>query len=140
HSLPTRRSSDLSVHAHAAQDRGLPRGAGPREPPAAPIRTLEVRGQRPRVLRLRGPAGRPLDDAPAAPLSRGRAPRRRGRGPPLIAGLVLAAGLARRMGGGKLVLVLGGRPIVRWSVEALVPHVDDLVVVTGAGGADVRAA
>jgi molybdenum cofactor cytidylyltransferase len=53
---------------------------------------------------------------------------------------VLAAGLARRMGGGKLVLVLGGKPLVRWSVEALVPHVDDLLVVTGAGGADVRAA
>ena len=44
------------------------------------------------------------------------------------------------MGGGKLVLVLGGKPIVRWSVEALLPHVDDLVVVTGAGGTDVRAA
>jgi molybdenum cofactor cytidylyltransferase len=44
------------------------------------------------------------------------------------------------MGGGKLVLVLDGKPIVRRSVEALLPHVDDLVVVTGAGGADVRAA
>ena len=53
---------------------------------------------------------------------------------------MLAAGLARRMGGGKLVLVLRGKPIVRWSVEALLPHVDDLVVVTGAGGVDVRAA
>jgi molybdenum cofactor cytidylyltransferase len=44
------------------------------------------------------------------------------------------------MGGGKLVLVLHGKPIVRWSAEALLPHVDDLVVVTGAGGPDVRAA
>jgi molybdenum cofactor cytidylyltransferase len=44
------------------------------------------------------------------------------------------------MGGGKLLLVLGGRPIVRWSVEALRPHVDDLVVVTGGGGEAVRAA
>ena len=44
------------------------------------------------------------------------------------------------MGGGKLMLVLRGKPIIRWSVEALLPHVDDLVVVTGAGGADVRAA
>ena len=44
------------------------------------------------------------------------------------------------MGGGKLVLALRGKPIVRWSVEALLPHVDDLVVVTGAGGVDVRAA
>lgn len=38
------------------------------------------------------------------------------------------------MGGGKLLLVLHGRPIVRWSVEALAPHVDELVVVTGGGG------
>lgn len=53
---------------------------------------------------------------------------------------MLAAGLARRMGGQKLLLVLGGKPIVRWSVEALRPHVDDLVVVTGGGGEAVRAA
>jgi len=53
---------------------------------------------------------------------------------------VLAAGLARRMGGGKLVLVLRGKPIVRWSVEALRPHVDDLVVVTGGGEEAIRAA
>jgi molybdenum cofactor cytidylyltransferase len=53
---------------------------------------------------------------------------------------VLAAGLARRMGGGKLLLVLHGKPIVRWSVEALRPHVDDLVVVTGNGGEAIRAA
>ena len=44
------------------------------------------------------------------------------------------------MGGGKLLLVLGGKPIVRWSVEALRPHVDDLVVVTGGGGEAIRAA
>lgn len=53
---------------------------------------------------------------------------------------MLAAGLARRMGGGKLLLVLGGRPIIRWSVEALRPHVDDLVVVTGGGEDAMRAA
>ncbi|HMH49077.1 MAG TPA: nucleotidyltransferase family protein [Candidatus Acidoferrum sp.] len=53
---------------------------------------------------------------------------------------MLAAGLARRMGGGKLLLVLGGKPIVRWSVEALRPHVDDLVVVTGGGEDAIRAA
>ena len=44
------------------------------------------------------------------------------------------------MGGGKLLLALGGKPIVRWSVEALRPHVDDLVVVTGGGGEAIRAA
>jgi len=44
------------------------------------------------------------------------------------------------MGGGKLLLPLHDKPIVRWSVEALRPHVDELVVVTGGGGDAVRAA
>lgn len=44
------------------------------------------------------------------------------------------------MGGQKLLLALHGRPIVRWSVDALRPHVDELVVVTGGGGDAVRAA
>ena len=44
------------------------------------------------------------------------------------------------MGGQKLLLVLHGKPILRWSVEALIPHVDDLVVVTGGGGDAVRLA
>jgi molybdenum cofactor cytidylyltransferase len=58
----------------------------------------------------------------------------------MTAGIVLAAGLARRMGRQKLLLDLGGQPVVRWSVEALRPHVDDLVVVTGQDGDAVRAA
>jgi molybdenum cofactor cytidylyltransferase len=44
------------------------------------------------------------------------------------------------MGGQKLLLVLHGQPIVRWSVEALQHHVDELVVITGVGGDAVRAA
>lgn len=44
------------------------------------------------------------------------------------------------MGGGKLLLVLRGKPIIRWSVEALRSHVDDLVVVTGGGEDAIRAA
>jgi molybdenum cofactor cytidylyltransferase len=48
----------------------------------------------------------------------------------VIVGLVLAAGLSRRMGTAKLLLPLAGKPLVRWSVEALRPHVDALVVVT----------
>jgi molybdenum cofactor cytidylyltransferase len=44
------------------------------------------------------------------------------------------------MGGGKLLLVLRGKPIIRWSVEALRPRVDDLVVVTGGGADAIRAA
>lgn len=49
----------------------------------------------------------------------------------MIAALVLAAGLSRRMGRAKLLLDIEARPIVRWAVEGLVPHVDDTVVVTG---------
>jgi molybdenum cofactor cytidylyltransferase len=48
----------------------------------------------------------------------------------VIGGLVLAAGLSRRMGKAKLLLPLDGKPLVRWSVEALAPHVDVLLVVT----------
>src|SRR5262249_35829093 len=58
----------------------------------------------------------------------------------LIAAIVLAAGLARRMGRQKLLLDLKGKPVVRWSVEAVLPHVDDCVVVTGHDDARVRAA
>ncbi len=58
----------------------------------------------------------------------------------MIAGIVLAAGFARRMGRPKLLLEFGGKPIVRWAVEALLPHVDDLVVVTGQEDAGVREA
>jgi molybdenum cofactor cytidylyltransferase len=57
----------------------------------------------------------------------------------LIAAIVLAAGLARRMGGRqKLLLPLQGRPVVRWSVENVLPHVDRVVVVTGREDAVVR--
>jgi molybdenum cofactor cytidylyltransferase len=58
----------------------------------------------------------------------------------MIAGVVLAAGLARRMGRPKLLLDLRGKPVVRWSVEALLPHVGDLVVVTGAEDGAIREA
>jgi molybdenum cofactor cytidylyltransferase len=49
----------------------------------------------------------------------------------VIAAIVLAAGVARRMGRQKLLLDLAGKPVLRWSVEAVAPHVGDLVVVTG---------
>lgn len=58
----------------------------------------------------------------------------------MIAGIVLAAGFARRMGRQKLLLDLDGKPVVRWSVEAVLPHVGDCVVVTGRDDALVRAA
>ena len=58
----------------------------------------------------------------------------------MIAGIVLAAGFARRMGRQKLLLSLRGTPIVRLSVEAMAPHVEDLIVVTGQDEAAVREA
>jgi molybdenum cofactor cytidylyltransferase len=58
----------------------------------------------------------------------------------MIAGIVLAAGLARRMGRQKLLLELRGKPVVRWSVQAIAPHVGDTLVVTGRDDAAVRAA
>ena len=58
----------------------------------------------------------------------------------MIAAVVLAAGFARRMGRQKLLLELEGKPVVRWTVENVLPHVDDCVVVTGQDDAAVRAA
>ena len=44
------------------------------------------------------------------------------------------------MGRQKLLLEFKGKPVVRWSVEAVLPHVGDCVVVTGEDDAGVRAA
>jgi molybdenum cofactor cytidylyltransferase len=58
----------------------------------------------------------------------------------VTAAIVLAAGFARRMGRQKLLLTLGGKPVVRWAVERVAPHVDEVVVVTGEDDAAVREA
>jgi molybdenum cofactor cytidylyltransferase len=58
----------------------------------------------------------------------------------MTAAIVLAAGFARRMGRQKLLLELGGKPVIRWSVEAVLPHVADVVVVTGQDDDALRAA
>src|SRR2546425_2728281 len=58
----------------------------------------------------------------------------------LIAALVLAGGLSRRMGRAKLLLDVRGRPVIRRTVEALLAHVADVVVVTGTEDAALRAA
>jgi molybdenum cofactor cytidylyltransferase len=51
----------------------------------------------------------------------------------VIAGIVLAAGLSRRMGRAKLLLPLQGRPVIRLAVEGvLASGVGHVVVVTGA--------
>src|SRR6185437_12055158 len=75
------------------------------------------------------------------PLRRRSCRRRRGkrpaaaqieprRGPGMIvAGIVLAGGLARRMGGGdKGLLRLGDRPVLDWVVERLRPQVTALAL------------
>jgi molybdenum cofactor cytidylyltransferase len=50
----------------------------------------------------------------------------------VIAGVVLAAGLSRRMGQAKLLMPVGGRAIVRYAVESvLAGGVDSVWVVTG---------
>src|SRR5439155_13150978 len=125
-----------------------------RESSSPPVRRVEVRREEPRAAGLHRSARRTLDDPPplalphraAAVRSRRRRERRR-RAPTgdpgaaaLIAGIVLAAGFARRMGRQKLLLAVRGTPIVRWSVEALRPHVEDLVVVTGRDDTGVREA
>ena len=59
----------------------------------------------------------------------------------VIAGIVLAAGLSRRMGQPKLLLDLGGKPLIRWSVERLqAGGVQDLVVVLGHEAEKIREA
>lgn len=58
----------------------------------------------------------------------------------MIAAVMLAAGLARRMGRQKLLLQLQGKPVVRLSVEHIVSHVEDVVVVTGPEDTAIRQA
>lgn len=56
----------------------------------------------------------------------------------MIAGILLASGASTRFGGDKLLATLEGRPVVRWSAEALAGAVDDLVVVVREDGSAIR--
>ena len=59
----------------------------------------------------------------------------------MIAAIVLAAGLSRRMGQPKLLLEVGGKPLIRWSVERLrAGGVQDFVVVLGHEAEKIREA
>ena len=58
----------------------------------------------------------------------------------MIAGLLLASGASRRFGSNKLLADLAGRPVVRWSADALAGTVDLLVVVVPDGATALRAA
>ncbi len=56
-------------------------------------------------------------------------------------GIVLAAGLSRRLGRNKLLLPMGLKPIVVWTVEnALASPLDEVIVVTGHQNEAVEAA
>lgn len=60
---------------------------------------------------------------------------------PVIAGIILAAGISLRMGRPKQLLDWGGRPLVRAIVEtALAARLDEVIVVTGSAGGAVAAA
>lgn len=58
----------------------------------------------------------------------------------MIAGILLASGASTRFGGDKLLAPLDGRPVVRWSADALVDRVDTLVVVVREEALTVRRA
>ena len=60
---------------------------------------------------------------------------------PKVVAVVLAAGEGKRMGGGKMLKDFGGRPMIAATVaNVLASGVDEVVVVTGLGAADVGAA
>src|SRR5215210_5399346 len=56
----------------------------------------------------------------------------------LIAGLLLASGASRRFGSDKLLAPLAGRPVIRWSAEALHEAVDAMYVVVPEDSASLR--
>ena len=58
----------------------------------------------------------------------------------MVAGLLLASGASRRFGSNKLLADLAGRPLARWSAEALARAVDSLVVVVPLESATLRTA
>ena len=58
----------------------------------------------------------------------------------MIAGLLLASGASRRFGSNKLLAPLDGRPVVRWSAEALAGAVEKTWVVVPARSSEVRSA
>jgi CTP:molybdopterin cytidylyltransferase MocA/xanthine/CO dehydrogenase XdhC/CoxF family maturation factor len=66
---------------------------------------------------------------------------RRGAAPLRIGGVILAAGLSRRMGRNKLLAELNGKPLLRHAGEAaLASRLDPVIVVTGHEEANIRKA
>jgi len=59
----------------------------------------------------------------------------------VIAAVILAAGSASRFGEQKLLLPLGGKPLIRWTVEnVLASQIEDVIVVLGKEAEAVREA
>jgi molybdenum cofactor cytidylyltransferase len=98
------------------------------------------------LSRIRGPVGlaigaRTPSEIAIAILAEMVQRRRAPQTAPRIAGVVLAAGTSSRMGRNKLVEPVGGKPLVRYAVEAaLAGRIDPVIVVTGYEAAAVRAA
>ncbi len=81
-----------------------------------------------------------LNEIPTRPQPRDEQPADAPR-QPLIAAIVLAAGLSSRMGSNKLLAPIDGKPLVRHAVEAaLGSGCQSIIVVTGNGAADVERA
>jgi molybdenum cofactor cytidylyltransferase len=89
------------------------------------------------MTRVAACAELPLPTSAGAPMNRRMTVR-----PPLVSGVVLAAGSARRMNGGKLLLEIGGKPIVRAVVDEVLGAglFDVIVVVNAANAAGMRGA
>jgi molybdenum cofactor cytidylyltransferase len=67
-------------------------------------------------------------------------PSRAESDPPLIGGLILAAGAARRFGSQKLLAPLDGRPLIQHVIDAAnASSLEDIVMVIGANGTNLLA-
>ena len=49
----------------------------------------------------------------------------------MITGIILAGGLSSRLNTNKLALTVKGKPLIRYAIDGMKPHVDKIIVVTG---------
>jgi molybdenum cofactor cytidylyltransferase len=96
-----------------------------------PVRAIDIAAMGVGGLLSEIPTRPQLRDSPSAEMPRA----------PVIAAIVLAAGLASRMGHNKLTATLGGKPLLRHAVDAaLASHASRVIVVTGNAHAGAKAA